>query len=54
MGTKAKTTAKAAKPQLSASQSQVQALSGKAGTLRLQIKLLEQRASQLDAQARKL
>jgi hypothetical protein len=52
-GKPGKSTAKS-KPQLSASESEVQRLSGKAGTIRLQIKLLEKRASELDAQARRL
>ena len=46
--------AAAAKPQLSANQQQIQSLSGKAGTIRMQIHLLNQRASQLQAQSRKL
>jgi prefoldin subunit 5 len=54
MSTKRTTKATKSKPQLSANQQQIQSLSGKAGTIRMQIHLLNQRASQLQAQSRKL
>ena len=55
MSTKRTTTkATKSKPQVSANQQHIQSLSGKAGTIRMQIHLLNQRASQLQAQSRKL